>query len=164
MKNRIKKVLINSLASSYIIPGKLRIRIYKLCGLKILNQSFLPACYISGVNLEVGEGSWINTGVHFDNEEALIKIGKDCGVGMEVLFCTTSHEVGNKERRGGKPIRLPIVVEDGCWIGARTTILPGINIGKGCIIASNAVVTNNCEPNGLYAGIPAKRIKDLPVS
>lgn len=162
--NKLKSILINSLASSHIVPGRLRIWIYKSCGLKISNSSFLPACYMSGVNLEIGKDTWINKGVHFDNELAFIKIGNNCGIGMEVLFCTTSHEIGLEERRGGKPIRLPITVEDGCWIGARATILPGVTIGNGCIIASNSVVTKDCKPNGLYAGIPAKRIKDLPVS
>jgi maltose O-acetyltransferase len=79
------------------------------------------------------------------------------------MFCTSTHEIGSRERRGGKSISIPIKVGNGCWIGARSMILPGVTIGDGCIIAAGSVVTKDCEPNGLYAGTPAKRIKDLPL-
>lgn len=53
------------------------------------------------------------------------------------------------------------MIEDGCWIGACTTIMPGVKIAKGCVIGSHSLVLKDTEPNGLYTGIPAKRIKDL---
>jgi len=80
---------------------------------------------------------------------------------MEVLLCTSTHEIGSESQRAGTTIQLPIIIEDGCWVGARANILPGVKIGKGCIIAAGSVVTKDCEPNGLYAGVPAKRIRDL---
>ena len=49
-------------------------------------------------------------------------------------------------------------IKDRCWISGDTTILPGVTSGEGCVIASGAVVTTDCEPYGIYAGIPAKRI------
>jgi maltose O-acetyltransferase len=42
-------------------------------------------------------------------------------------------------------------------------IMPGVTVGNGCIIASGALVNKDCAPNGLYAGVPAIRIKDLPL-
>nr|WP_243895920.1 acyltransferase [Paenibacillus sp. F411] len=80
------------------------------------------------------------------------------------MFCTDTHEIGTSDERGGERKLLPIKVDDGCWIGARVTILPGVTVGQGCIIAAGAVVTKDCEPNGLYAGVPARRIKDLSES
>ena len=62
---------------------------------------------------------------------------------------------------GGVGITKYIFIGDGCWIGANVTILPGIEIGTGCIIGAGALVTKNCKPNGLYVGVPAKRIRDL---
>lgn len=62
---------------------------------------------------------------------------------------------------GGEGYTFPTLIKDGCWVGANVTIIPGVTIGEGCIIAAGAVVTKNCEPDGLYAGVPAKRIKDL---
>ncbi|WP_247602466.1 DapH/DapD/GlmU-related protein [Gordonia rubripertincta] len=60
--------------------------------------------------------------------------------------------------------RRPIVVGDYCWIGAGAIILPGVVVGEGCIISAGAVVIRDCEPNGLYAGVPAIRKRDLPTS
>ncbi|WP_408003863.1 LbetaH domain-containing protein [Puerhibacterium puerhi] len=39
--------------------------------------------------------------------------------------------------------------------------MPGVTIGRGCIIAAGSVVTSDCQPDGLYAGVPAARKKDL---
>ena len=71
--------------------------------------------------------------------------------------------MGTESQRAGKHIYHDIVVEDGAWIGASCTILPNVTIANGCVIAAGSVVTKSTEPNGLYAGVPAKRIKDLPV-
>ncbi|WP_081357668.1 acyltransferase [Neomoorella thermoacetica] len=80
---------------------------------------------------------------------------------MEVMICTSTHVIGEKNKRAGESKNLPVIIGDGCWIGTRAVILPGVKIGEGCIIAAGAVVTKDCESNGLYAGVPAKRIKNL---
>lgn len=56
---------------------------------------------------------------------------------------------------------MPIVIGRGCWIGANVTIMPGVTIGDGCVIGAGSLVTNDCEPNGVYVGIPARRKKEL---
>lgn len=58
-------------------------------------------------------------------------------------------------------IHKPITVGKGCWIGANAIILPGVTIGDGCIIGAGAVVNKDCAPNGLYVGVPTKRVRDL---
>ena len=84
---------------------------------------------------------------------------------MEVMFCTSRHEItGNNLEHSQikkRPTGLPIKVENNCWIGARSTILPGVVIHEGCIIAAGSVVVKNCEPHSLYGGVPAKKIKTL---
>lgn len=77
------------------------------------------------------------------------------------MFCSSTHKIGSEKKRAGDAVGNPIYIEDGCWIGARSLILPGVTIGKGTIIAAGSIVTKNCEPNSLYAGIPAKKIKHL---
>jgi maltose O-acetyltransferase len=52
-------------------------------------------------------------------------------------------------------------VGDGSWIGANVTILPGVTIGKDCVIGAGAVVTSDCAPNTVYAGVPARPIRML---
>lgn len=55
----------------------------------------------------------------------------------------------------------PIVIEDNVWIGERSTILKGVTIGKGSIVASNSVVVKNVPPYVIVAGNPAKIVKHL---
>lgn len=55
----------------------------------------------------------------------------------------------------------PVVIEDNVWIGERTTILKGVRIGKGSIVASNAVVTKDVPPYTIVAGNPAKIVKKI---
>ena len=64
-------------------------------------------------------------------------------------------------KRAGDNVYESIFVEKGVWIGANATILPGIRIEEGAIIAAGAVVTKNVKKNCLYGGVPAKLIKCL---
>ena len=52
-----------------------------------------------------------------------------------------------------------IIIEDDVWFGANVIVLPGVRIGKGCVIAAGAVVTKNVEPFSIVGGNPAKLIK-----
>ena len=55
------------------------------------------------------------------------------------------------------------VIEDNCLIGMGATILDNAVVKSGCIIAANALVLSNAvlEPNSVYAGVPAKKVKDI---
>lgn len=101
----------------------------------------------------------------FINQECLIRpnvtIGQNVSIGMRTCLISDTHEIGTSENRAGKSLFLPIKIENGCWIGSGSTILGGVTIGNGAIIASNSLVNKNCEPNCLYGGIPAKFIKKL---
>lgn len=111
-------------------------------------------------HLVVKEQSYCNHGCFFDCGGD-ITIGKNCAIAMNVSFINGTHVIGPHEKRAGKGYVKPTLIEDGCWIGANCVILPGVTIHAGCIIAAGAVVTKDCEPDGLYAGVPAKRIKNL---
>lgn len=90
-----------------------------------------------------------------------IVIGNNVSIAFNCTFINSTHEIGDANQRAGLGIAKKIIVEDGCWIGARTTIMPGVTIRKGCVIGSDSLVLSDTEPNGLYVGHPAKRIKDL---
>jgi maltose O-acetyltransferase len=120
----------------------------------------MPDGWYGGRDVTIGRDTTINYGVFFDTS-ARVSIGRRCDVGMQVMFCTGTHDFGVSDRRAGQSVSRPIVVEDGVWIGARAIVLPGVTIGRGCVIAAGAVVATSCEPDGLYAGIPARRIRDL---
>ncbi|QGT98607.1 hypothetical protein SYNTR_0014 [Candidatus Syntrophocurvum alkaliphilum] len=159
---RLKKVIsIDILAASYLMPRKIRCYIYKTFGMQIKSNKIASKCYFASKNITIGHNVFINHSCCFHNPTSPITIGDNTWVAMHVLFCTSTHEIGTSECRAGKILAKPIEIGKGCWIGANSTILPGVVIGDGCIIGAGAVVNMNCEPNGLYVGVPAKRMKDL---
>lgn len=74
---------------------------------------------------------------------------------------TSTHKMTSQQRRWGKLNPKDIIIGNGVWIGSNSTILAGVTIGDGTVIAAGAVVTKDCEANYLYAGVPAKKIKEL---
>ena len=158
--NKIMKCYLNGICSSNLFHNKIRKILYKIAGLNIGQASIHSECFIGGNNLTIGDGTFVNHRCFFDTS-APICIKEKCNIAYEVTFCTSSHTIGNSEKRAGENIAKSITVNKGCWIGARVTILPGVTIGEGCIIAAGSVVSEDCEPNSLYAGVPAKKVKDL---
>jgi len=97
-------------------------------------------------------------------DHAPITIGDRVRIGPGVRIITTTHPQGTHDQRAQDVrIDLPVVVKAGTWIGASVTVLAGVTIGEGCLIAAGSVVICDCEPDGLYAGVPAVRKRDLPV-
>lgn len=163
--NAFKKVVVcNTIANMYIVPHKLRVKLYNFCGMKVDPNALINHhCFFGTDNVEIGN-SYIGMNCQIHSNSALrgrVVIGDNCSIAMNVTFSTASHEIGDKTARAGKTYVKDIVVKSGTWIGGSVTILPGVTIGEGCIIAAGAVVTKDCEPNGMYAGVPAKRIKEL---
>lgn len=147
-----------------LIPVSLRGKLLKLAGLDVESAMVRSNCYFSNANITIGKNTFINSHSKFFSTEkgtGSIVIGSNCDIAMNVLITTMTHEIGDKSRRAGSNQYLPVTIGDGCWIGANVTILPGVNVGDGCIIAAGAVVNRDCDPNGIYAGVPAKKIKDL---
>lgn len=156
----IRDVFINLVAASVLVPKYIRFVIYKLYGIKTASSNICPRCFFGSSDVIIGSGTFINYQVVFDSSSK-ITIGNNCAIAMGVLFCTSTHKLGDTSRRALEVIGHPITVGDGCWIGANAVILPGVTIGNGCIIAAGSVVTKDCEPNSVYAGVPAKMIKIL---
>jgi maltose O-acetyltransferase len=55
----------------------------------------------------------------------------------------------------------PLIIEDDVWIAARSTVLPGVKIGKGSIITAGSLVISDVPPNTMFGGVPARPIKQL---
>ncbi len=114
--------------------------------------------------MHIGSNCLVNHFVGFytgQNGNSHITIGNNVAVGMGTKFITNSHVIGDSEKRAGDGTVGDIVVEDGVWIGANVTVLQGVRIGKGGVIAAGAVVTKDTLPNCLYGGVPARLIKEL---
>lgn len=137
--------------------------IYKSLGLKLHKKSSIQSnCYIGSKNIILGKNSYINRRCYIDNGTgAKVIIGENCSIGFNVSLITTSHLYENHYNRGGSIIAKDIVIGDGVWIGANSTILQGNIIGNGCVIASGSLVLKDCLLNKIYAGVPAKIIKSL---
>ena len=114
-------------------------------------------------NVYIGDGSFVNRGCefHIGMSDAKIRIGKNCFLGMNVSLICVSHEIGTSTKRAADNIYQEITIGDGCWIGANSTILPGVTIGDGAVVAAGSLVCNNMKSNTLSGGVPARHIKNL---
>jgi putative colanic acid biosynthesis acetyltransferase WcaF len=57
----------------------------------------------------------------------------------------------------------PIILEDGAWIGAFARIAPGVTVRSDSIVTFGGVLLTSTEPGGIYAGNPARRIKEREI-
>jgi maltose O-acetyltransferase len=153
---------VNVIASSVIFPKSLRWRLYSIFGIKITKANIKSGCFFRNSNTLIGKDVFINNNC-FIESNALVTIGDRVSIAMNVTIGSDTHKIGISNRRAGDVISLPITIGNGTWIGANSTILAGVNIGEGCIIAAGSVVTMDCKPNGLYAGVPAVRKKDFEI-
>ena len=110
----------------------------------------------------IGDDVWIGSGdmIH-STLNASVKIGKHCDLAPEVMILTGSHEIDVEgEHIAGKGISANVEIGDGCWLGARSTVLPGVSIAKKNILAAGSVMTVSSEiEKSLWAGVPAKMKK-----
>lgn len=85
-----------------------------------------------------------------------LRIGSNVSIAGEVRIITMQHDIDDpdfKEEEGD------VMIDDYAVIGTRVTILPGVHIGRGAVVASGAVVTHDVEPYSLVGGVPAKHIR-----
>lgn len=117
-------------------------------------------------SLEIGDNVSIGEYTHITCANK-ITIGRGSGIGRFVLITDNSH--GNSSIEDvemplfGRKIQSngPVHIGENVWIGDKATILPNVTIGKGCIIAANAVVTKDIPEYSVAAGVPAKVIKTI---
>lgn len=151
------------ICASKIWPWRIRTLLYRLSGMKIAADSAIHGGgYFSGNRLVLGQGSYINRNCLIDCQNESVTIGNRVGIAFAVNIYTTNHDYTDETKRTGPVHGKPVVIEDSVWVSGNAVICPGVRIGKGCIIAAGSVVTQDCAPNGLYAGNPARRVKELP--
>lgn len=162
-KTFIWNILVNAVLSSYLIPPYLRRKMLRLIGLKVFG-AIHAHCYIASNKLQLASGSYLNRGCIIDNENATVSIGNNCSIGFNVMLLTTNHDMSDHQKRGGAVKAKPIEIRNGVWIGAGAKIMPGVVIEDGAVIAAGSIVTRDVPANCLYAGAPAKKIKDCEVN
>ena len=70
------------------------------------------------------------------------------------------HRIGGAGRNSPEMDIMEVVIGNHCWIGQNATILKGVTVGEGAIIAANSVVTDDVPEHALVAGVPARVIKE----
>lgn len=113
--------------------------------------------------LSIGNNSFISHDTLIQGGDALVWIGQNVDIAPRCVILTGSHEIGGSTHRAGKGFSNGVTIGDGTWVGANSTILGGINIGNGCVIAAGSLVRENVEDNTLVAGVPARVIRKLPM-
>lgn len=137
--------------------------ILRLCGASIgKDVSICSSVKILGNGkLVIGDNVWIG---HQSTlvSTSLIKIGSNVDIAPKVYIGTGTHEIDPLgSHSAGKGISKDVLIEDGVWIGACSTILPGTHIKYKSIVAAGSVVNKNVEEKIIIGGNPAHFIKAL---
>lgn len=123
---------------------------------------YLPHIVFKG-DITIGEHSYFNSGRISSGRGSKVIIGKWCAIGHNVNIHAITHDpqdaTGPEEQRNA--ILGDIIIEDNVWIGSNAFILPGVRVGKGGIVAANAVVTKDVPKRTVVGGVPAKVIRAL---
>jgi acetyltransferase-like isoleucine patch superfamily enzyme len=112
-----------------------------------------------GVGVEIGDNSAVGA-YSFLGGQGGIKIGQNVIMGPKVNIFSENHSFDQLD----VPIRMQhttrkgVVIEDNCWIGANSTIVDGVTIHSGCVVAAGSVVTKDVPPNTIVGGVPAREI------
>lgn len=166
MKTVLLRVVVNWLLGVLPVSRLYAVKRYFLnhAGIRVANGGLINGGtrFLGRGHVAVGSQTWIGPNCNFyTHTDALISIGDRCDIAPEVSFVTGSHEIGSPERRAGAGWTRPIHIEDGCWIGTRVTLLGGVRVGRGSIVAAGAVVTKDVPENSLVGGVPARLIRQL---
>ena len=105
--------------------------------------------------LTIGQGTNIGdrTEIHVGKK---VTIGRDCAISWDVCILDRDYH----EFNGEGEIKEEILIGDKVWIGCRSTVLKGVTIGNGAVIAAGSIVTKDVSANCCVGGNPAKLIKE----
>jgi acetyltransferase-like isoleucine patch superfamily enzyme len=119
------------------------------------NSTVLMHCsFDAAKGFSIGSNSVINGKCRLDTRGHIF-IGSNVSISEEVIILTADHDMNTPDFAGRND---GVVIEDYVWVGTRATILPGISIGKGAVIAAGAVVTKDVAPYTIAGGVPAKTL------
>jgi maltose O-acetyltransferase len=147
--------------------GRVRTRLLRACGVRIGRGTLVngsvrfhgPRGAIR--RLHIGEKCFFTAPLFFDLTGE-IRIGNLVVIGHHVQLITASHDIGPAECRCYTLRPGAVVIEDGCWIGARAMVMPGVTVGRGSVVAAGSLVRSDVPPCTLVAGVPARPIRTLP--
>lgn len=159
-RRNVRDIVLNTVIAAPAFPRAARWRALRALGARTERSTINGRLFLGGTDIAVGADSFINYDVFIDTS-APVTIGERVAIGPRVTIITGTHDIGGPERRRGESTAAPVVVEDGAWVGASSTILPGVTVGRGAIVGAGAVVTADVEPHTVVAGVPARVVRRL---
>lgn len=136
---------------------------------------------IGGGSIQLGDRCQIHAGAMILSYGGAIEIGNDVSINPYcIVYGHGGLKIGNGVRIAAQTVLIPsnhnfddkhtpifeqgetskgITIGDDVWLGAGVRVLDGVNIARGCVIAAGSVVTKSTDEYGVYAGVPAKKIK-----
>ncbi|MNL60449.1 putative acetyltransferase [compost metagenome] len=114
-----------------------------------------------GTGVKIGNGSGINAYAYLGGQGG-IAIGENVIIGPGVKIFSENHVFADLDEsiKSQGVSRKGVVIKDDCWIGSNVTILDGVVIESGCVIAAGAVVTKSIPKMSVAGGVPAKVLKN----
>lgn len=116
--------------------------------------------WLNGERIELGDGVGFNFGCYVNGSGGLV-VGDRTIFGPYTMIHTANHRTDDVDR----PIAeqgwedAPVEIGPDCWVGMGVCILPGVHIGKGCVIGAGSVVVRDLEPWSVAVGNPAKAVR-----
>jgi maltose O-acetyltransferase len=107
--------------------------------------------------IQIGRGAVIMNGCEFIARTSIM-IGADCRIGPHTLIYDADFHGLAPDQRNEAGKTSPVILEDNVWVGSRSMILKGVNIGRDAVIAAGSVVTKNVADGAVVAGNPAVQI------
>ncbi len=105
--------------------------------------------------LTIGDNCWLGERCWIDNLDR-VAIGSNVCISQGAMLLTGNHDY----KVATMPYRnAPIVIEDGAWIGANSTVCPGVTVYRNAILTVGSIVTKDMDANGIYQGNPAVKIR-----
>lgn len=139
----------------------LKVAFLRLFGAKIGKRICIKNNVIikSPWNLTIGDDCWIGEYCWIDNLDKVV-IGNNVCISQGALLLTGNHDY----TISSMPYRnAAIHIEDGAWIGAKTTVCPGVTVHCNAILTVGSVATKDMKENGIYQGNPAVKIRERKI-
>ena len=135
----------------------LRMAVYRQLGVRIGAGSIIMRAteLQSSSEMVIGNHTVINPHCWLDGRGGLV-IGSNVNISSHVILVAGTHDLQDGASFDG--MIKPITIEDHVWLCTRCTVLPGVTVGRGAVVAAGAVVTRSVTPHTIVAGVPARKI------